>query len=1180
MQEARLDRNKKFAFLSSPEEIHYFDYPLSCLRHVLNQGGHCGSECTLTVTKPVGLGVLEYLQTVTAPASDKTSTLLNNELFAVEPSSATTKQRSTSSLGRAKASSSKLVIVRSSQVGQNGLEEHLYHAAITGNQEALRTVLTSPDKPDDLNMCLPHPPGGGVNMSPLSLAALSGSVACMEMLIITGADVNWQDKDTGYTALHWASIGGVKTSVKHLVKKNADVNKRDNQGFTSLHYGVMQGAEIVSSFCQHQATTTEGVVLVQHPPTGVSPLMLAALMGGADCLKVLLRYIQSHSLIQHVDAQGLSVLHYAAWSKVVKCVKVVTSYSALPLSLTDHWGRTALHHAAATGSVDVLQLLMKRGADVCLRDKSRMTCLHWAVMSSDVTCVRFLMEHKDTHHLVVSCDDAGLTLLHYAVTHGNSDVIDLLVSKGVDVSAVDDMCFSVLLWAAAFLRTELAKQLVEKGVDVHLDQSDSSHVQTSQSDWIVGLQPIHVAARVGSKELCEVFLDNGAIVNCCSNYSYTPLHHASYYGHSDVVGLLLSKGATVDYLTDSDETSLHLASSRGHTQTVQLLIDHGADKMLVEKKELNSPAHLAAIHGHADTLSVLLASGVAVDLTRGTDDRTLLHLAALNGHSSCVSMLLQQGASVTSRDGTREGCTPLDLAMLHNQTACEELLNQHHAPSGGGKFYMSAICIQTGWRAYKKKTRQAAARTWAAHVILRCYKLWISKTRAAKLRRVRERVRHHAATLIQQQWRAYCAAKRRYESSYLKLKARLQQEQLAAQLIMKELLEQEKNIRLPPASSKLNSSAPISALRLLRTSQPSQRKTLPDHQTQGLHKTHTSLKKKHESKYTVRPHSQKKLNSYIHHVVVNNLPPTVQVGGAVINSPRLPLPPIPLPYTAPPTITTSKSHTSGTKKIAVDEEICVPQSVPKLHLSDSVTEVTDVGYKDETDHVSQTTSTISVGSNELVPVNSNENNNNNVVPATGDNPFTTDHGIKSSSSVNENPAVIEIKSIKLSSSKVPKKSLGHIKKLPTRSSPPASTVKSGKHKTHAPTSGTTGGSTSKDDQKLPVLRNRSVHQSSTFDALLRNASKSPPKSDHNTTLDSHVDQLHNCAERHQKLQQVLSLLEQAHQQGNMLSTKGDVNVMDMTELKQHLNVALNEAVRLRAETDSLKTTHEELQQVT
>jgi len=89
----------------------------------------------------------------------------------------------------------------------------------------------------------------------------------------------------------------------------------------------------------------------------------------------------------------------------------------------------------------------------------------------------------------------------------------LSVVQGVDVTAVDDMCFSVLLWATAFLRSELAKQLVEKGVDVHIDQSDSSRVQTSQSDWIAGLQPIHVAARVGSKELCEVFLNNGAIVS-------------------------------------------------------------------------------------------------------------------------------------------------------------------------------------------------------------------------------------------------------------------------------------------------------------------------------------------------------------------------------------------------------------------------------------------------------------------------------------------------------------------------------------------------------------------------------------------------------------------------------------------------------------------------------------------
>jgi len=133
--------------------------------------------------------------------------------------------------------------------------------------------------------------------------------------------------------------------------------------------------------------------------------------------------------------------------------------------------------------------------------------------------------------------------------------------------------------------------------------------------------------------------------------------------------------------------------------------------------------------------------------------------------------------------------------------------------------------------------------------------------------------------------------------------------------------------------------------------------------------------------------------------------------------------------------------------------------------------------KDETDHVSLTTSTISVDSNELLSANSNENNNN-TAPATGDNPFTPDRGNKSSSSIND--PIVHIMSIKMSSSKVPKKSLGHIKRLSIRSSPPASTVKSGRHN---PTSGTGV------NQKLPVLRNI---QSSSFDsvALLGNASPS------------------------------------------------------------------------------------------
>ena len=92
---------------------------------------------------------------------------------------------------------------------------------------------------------------------------------------------------------------------------------------------MLQGAEVVSSLV-HQVCVCdsfihltcilfqggEGVGLVQHTPTGVSPVMLAALLGSTDCLKLLLRHIQSNSLTHHVDTQGLSVLHYSTWGKV------------------------------------------------------------------------------------------------------------------------------------------------------------------------------------------------------------------------------------------------------------------------------------------------------------------------------------------------------------------------------------------------------------------------------------------------------------------------------------------------------------------------------------------------------------------------------------------------------------------------------------------------------------------------------------------------------------------------------------------------------------------------------------------------------------------------------------------------------------------------------------------------
>ena len=74
----------------------------------------------------------------------------------------------------------------------------MYHAIAIGNPEALLAVLESPDKPSNLNISSLYPPEeGGAAISPLGLAALMGNVSCLEILLNAGADIDWQDEQTG-----------------------------------------------------------------------------------------------------------------------------------------------------------------------------------------------------------------------------------------------------------------------------------------------------------------------------------------------------------------------------------------------------------------------------------------------------------------------------------------------------------------------------------------------------------------------------------------------------------------------------------------------------------------------------------------------------------------------------------------------------------------------------------------------------------------------------------------------------------------------------------------------------------------------------------------------------------------------------------------------------------------------
>ncbi len=100
-------------------------------------------------------------------------------------------------------------------------------------------------------------------------------------------------------------------------------------------------------------------------------------------------------------------------------------------------GYTLLHLAAEFGQVDVVRLLLGRGADpnAVSMNERRATPLHAAITA----------RHRDTASLLLALgaspnaiEHGGLTALHLAARYGDEAIVDMLLLRGADATRKSD----------------------------------------------------------------------------------------------------------------------------------------------------------------------------------------------------------------------------------------------------------------------------------------------------------------------------------------------------------------------------------------------------------------------------------------------------------------------------------------------------------------------------------------------------------------------------------------------------------------------------------------------------------------------------------------------------------------------------------------------------------------------
>jgi ankyrin repeat protein len=269
---------------------------------------------------------------------------------------------------------------------------------------------------------------------------------------------------------------------------------------------------------------------------GQIALMKAVFNGDADMVQLLLA--RGANVNATDDEEGQTALMDPVDNGDADMVQLLLARGA-NVNAINNSGSTALMKAASNGDADMVQLLLARGADVNATDNDGQTALMKACVSSQVSrnprkkskgkkkrkrSSQVYPEGPDRVDIVQlllargadvnATDNYGQTALMVASMNGEADIAQLLIARGANVDATDEYDGETAFMMAAYNgEADMVQLLLDRGADVNAtdNEGQTALMKAEQCDMTVMAQLLIARGAKGGKDALDVLLRRAGV---------------------------------------------------------------------------------------------------------------------------------------------------------------------------------------------------------------------------------------------------------------------------------------------------------------------------------------------------------------------------------------------------------------------------------------------------------------------------------------------------------------------------------------------------------------------------------------------------------------------------------------------------------------------------------------------